>query len=171
MDVVSAAGETAPERRETGARAGDARHGTTSGYKHQGCRCEECKRAYREYMAQSGGNRRVGNRAVTKRRADENLKHPCPDCGQPAARASTRCAACAIELARTRRREIAALWNAGATYREIMARFAISENNLGSTLAYMRKQGWDIEMRGPRGVRPITLPTADRRRQQPGSER
>ena len=60
--------------------ADDPRHGTLTGYKNHGCKCDRCRRANTEYQwrTMTGGYRRDA----------------CPHCGEPKQTVSRLCRSC-----------------------------------------------------------------------------
>ncbi len=126
-------------------------HGTAYGYNRHRCRCQLCRDAKNRQARERGYNRRTGKRGEQKRAADIALKHPCAGCGQMVYRAAELCRACENDRRRATRRRIQVLWLDGRTHREIAQDLGTTTNVVGSTLALMRGQGWNVPRRGPGG--------------------
>lgn len=128
-------------------------HGTVSGYNYHRCRCDECRRAKREYAR--GYDVRVDQRGEQKRRADANLKHPCESCGTLCSRRARVCRLCEQAARRAamdeRRREIQRRWLAGESLRQIGATLDSTPGSIATDLVRMRRAGWNVPQRGPRG--------------------
>lgn len=78
---------------------------------------------------------------------EQRMMHPCAGCGRPVSRCAERCRPCFIEHVQEDRRRIVEMWAAGASMREIAAAIGTSKVSLGTTMAEMRRDGWDLPYR------------------------
>jgi hypothetical protein len=106
--------------------------------------------------------RREYDRRYNATRPDRDRSEfaPCDRCGAQRSRRGSRsglcqqCAGSDREAARdTRRARIAELWEAGASYRAIGEALGAPWQSIQVELVRMRRDGWTVHLRGPRGVR------------------
>jgi hypothetical protein len=94
-----------------------------------------------------GEERRVGTRALQKRRWDIEGRGVCA-CGAPCSRHYARCDKCARADRRARRElrrsTIKAMRDRGASLRQIAAALSSTANSIGSEITHMRRDGWDL---------------------------
>lgn len=104
--------------------------------------------------------RRIGKRAEQKRR-DDHKRYGRNDtcvCGQPKMTRSEFCPGCRREILAEQHRErcsyIHSCWHAGMTLAEIANGLESTANSIGTEMAHMRRDGWDLPKRGnnPRGL-------------------
>lgn len=119
-------------------------HGTPGGYNNHGCRCQRCRRAKRDYERTRGGEVRVGARAVTKRRWDEEHLWDTCQCGARKTVKATHCRECVRAAARLRELTILALRAAGLGNAQIAQALHTTTPTVSSMLQRMRRAGVDV---------------------------
>ena len=80
---------------------------------------------------------------------DATHKGVCLRCGGPMNRrhANGLCRLCRHELRADRRQQIAQMWNAGRSIRGIAAELGSTPNSVGTEMAFMRRDGWELPYR------------------------
>lgn len=131
------------------------RHGTVNGYNHDGCRCDACREAKNQYVRDRGFNR-SDSKKERNRRWEQAHQGVCPGCGCGTYYKAIRCQACEInrlhQQSGSRRRQIAEMWAAGSTLREIAESLGSSANSVGTEMVRMRKAGYELTWRRRRKV-------------------
>lgn len=122
--------------------------------------CDACySRVHRAENPTYAENSRIYSRAWKARNRERTREYDhqyaathrgvCSQCDGPMDRKRDGgiCSSCRAEGARVRRQTLQTMWNSGAPLAEIAAALATTVNVVGTEMAHMRADGWDLPYR------------------------